>query len=189
LLGNVLVFLLISAVAMVVLALCRLLQRSTATVRNGWRYLTPGPVTWIGMALNFSFAALLSYIYLFVGSARADAAFQLTVLLILAVVFNLIAIFIAYTTIAEEVSWNDLCVRRRTLVFEMRMITWHQLARLGSEPSGYWWITAYDGPKIRFSPYNNGFSELLAKIIENLPANLPPAETEMVRAAVLVRAS
>jgi hypothetical protein len=182
-------FLLISAVVSMVLALCRLLQRRKATVRNGWRYLTPGPTTWIGLPLNFGFAALLSYVYLFVGSARADAAFQMAMLLFLAVSFNLIAIFIAYMTIAEEVRWNDLCVRRRTVFFETRIITWHQLAMLGSEGSGYWWIKAYNGPKLRFSPYNNGFRELLAKILENLPTNLPPVEAEMERTAVVVRAS
>jgi hypothetical protein len=69
-------------------------------------------------------------------------------------------------------------------------MTWHQLAALGFERStGYWWISAYDGPKIRFSPYNNGFRELVTKILENLPRDLPPAETVTALEAILVRAT
>lgn len=63
-------------------------------------------------------------------------------------------------------------------------MTWHQLAAIGVEANGYWWIKSPDGPKIRFSPYNNGFRELLRKIANNLPTNLPPAEANLIARAI-----
>lgn len=138
-------------------------------------------MTWFGLVLSFALTGFMTYIYLFVGSSRDDAEFQMAVLLVLATVFNIATVLLAYSTIVEQVRWNDVRVERRTLLFETRAMTWHQLASLGSEPGGYWWISAYDGPRIRFSPYCNGFRDLLAKITEHLPPDLPPAEAEMIQ--------
>ena len=83
-----------------------------AQVHDGWRYLRPGAVAWIGLPLNLGFTGLLTYCYLFVGSARADAEFQMLMLFLLCVGFNLITIHIAYTTAVERVRWNETDIRR-----------------------------------------------------------------------------
>ena len=64
--------------------------------------------------------------------------------------FNLVTMALAYTIIVEEVRWNDTRIERRTLLFERRSITWHELTDVGFEPSGYWWVSGYEGKRIRF---------------------------------------
>ena len=172
--------LVIAAAVMTVQALLCRLQRRNASIRDGWRYLTPGPMVWTGLVLSIGLTGLLSYVYLFVGSARPDAEFQMKVLLGLTVSFNLVTILIAYSTVVEEVRWNETEIQRRTWLFSRRAMTWPQLAAFSIEMSGYWWIRFYHGPKIRFSPYSNGFDQLVRKIADNLPTDLPPAEAELI---------
>lgn len=173
-------FLILVAVGFATLALQNSLLRSArrrhAKVHDGWRYLTPGAVVWIALPLNLGFTGVLTYCYLFVGSARADAESQMLILFLLCVVFNLITIHIAYTVAVERVRWNETHVERRTLLWETRSICWHELARFGREPRGYLWIASFDGSRIRFSPYANGVGELIAKVVRHLPTDLPPAE-------------
>ena len=178
--------LVIAVVVMTVQALLYRLQRRNVAMRDGWRYLTPGPMMWTGLVLGFGLTGLFSYIYLFVGSARPDAEFQMKMLLALTVSFNLITLLIAYSTV--EVRWNETGIQRRTWLFSRRAMAWPQLAAFGVEVSGYWWIRSYDGPKIRFSPYSNGFDQLVRKIADNLPTDLPPAEADLIAEAVLARA-
>jgi hypothetical protein len=172
--------LVLAAAGLAAYAFTHLLLRSArlrrAHVHDGWRYLRPGAVTWIGLPLNLGLTGFLTYWYLFVGIARTDADFQMLMLFLLCVGFNLITIHIAYTTAVERVRWNEIHIERRTLFFEGRSMSWHELARFGKEPSGYLWIASYHGPKIRFSPYANGVGELIAKVLRHLPTNLPPAD-------------
>ena len=179
--------LVIAAAVMTVQALLCRLQRRNASIRDGWRYLTPGPMVWTGLVLSIGLTGLLSYVYLFVGSARPDAEFQMKVLLGLTVSFNLVTILIAYSTVVEEVRWNETEIQRRTWLFSRRAMTWPQLAAFSIEMSGYWWIRSYHGPKIRFSPYSNGFDQLVRKIADNLPTDLPPAEAELIGQVVRVQ--
>jgi hypothetical protein len=179
--------LVIAAAVMTVQALLCRLQRRNASIRDGWRYLTPGPMVWTGLVLSIGLTGLLSYVYLFVGSARPDAEFQMKMLLGLTVSFNLVTILIAYSTVVEEVRWNETEIQRRTWLFSRRAMTWPQLAAFSIEMSGYWWIRSYHGPKIRFSPYSNGFDQLVRKIADNLPTDLPPAEAELIGQVVRVQ--
>jgi len=156
--------------------LLRLARRRRAQVHDGWHYLRPGAAIWIFLPVSLGFTGLLMYMYLFVGSARADAETQMKVLFLLCLVFSLITIHIAYTTAVERVRWNETHIERRTLFFETRSMGWHELARAGAERSGYLWIASFHGPKIRFSPYSNGAGELIAKVGQHLPTDLPPAD-------------
>lgn len=170
------------------------LQRRRAHVANGWRYLTPGPLMWFAVVGGALICALLVYMYFFVGSARSDAADEMSLTRYLAMAFSLSTALVAYFMAAEEVRWNDKGIERRTILWHRRSITWHQLARGGIEPStGYWWVSSFDGPRIRFSPYYNGFVDLLRTIRERMPRDQPPTanvtslETVIARAAVPAR--
>ena len=162
-------------------------HRHKAAKYDGWRCMTPGPMMWCAAIGGFVLTAVLWYIYLFVGSDRADADFQMRDLCYLLIGFNLPTLAIAYQMVAEEVRWNARFIERRLWPFKRRSMAWHQLARLGHEPWGYWWISGYEGPKIRFSSYYNGFAELIAKIRKEIPSDLPPAASAAL-AAIPVRA-
>ena len=58
-------------------------------------------------------------------------------------------------------------------------MSWHELARVGVEWTGYLWISSFEGPRLRFSPYDNGFDELVMTINHHLPTDLPPASPEL----------
>src|SRR5262245_2596367 len=45
--------LVVIALVMTVQAVLYRLQRRNASVRDGWRYLTPGPMVWTGLVLGF----------------------------------------------------------------------------------------------------------------------------------------
>jgi len=162
-------------------------HRHKAAKYAGWRCMTPGPMMWCAVIGGFVLTAVLWYIYLFVGSDRADADFQMRDLCYLLIGFNLPTLAIAYQMVAEEVRWNARFIERRLWPFKRRSMAWHQLARLGHEPWGCWWISGYEGPKIRFSSYYNGFAELIAKIRKEIPSDLPPAASAAL-AAIPVRA-
>lgn len=162
-------------------------HRHKAAKYDGWRCMTPGPMMWCAAIGGFVLTAVLWYIYLFVGSDRADADFQMRELCYVLIGFNLPTLAIAYQMVAEEVRWNARFIERRLWPFKRRSMAWHQLARLGHEPWGYWWISGYEGPKIRFSSYYNGFAELIAKIRKEIPSDLPPAASAAL-AAIPVRA-
>jgi hypothetical protein len=155
-----------------------------AQVHDGWRYLGPGAVVWMALPLSLGLTGVLTYCYLFVGSARADAESQMRMLFLLCVVFNLITIHFVYTIAVERVRWNETHIERRTLFFETRSMCWHELAQFGKEPRGYLWIASYDGPKIRFSPYSHGVGELIAKVIRHLPTDLPPVNYAITDKAI-----
>jgi hypothetical protein len=179
---------LIGAFTLAVLSLLRALQRRSGRLVNGWHYLTPGPTIWVALVGGFLCSGGFSYIYFFIGSARPDAADQMRSLFYLTVAFNLGTLACAYATVAEEIRWNDKGIERRTYLFQRRSITWHQLAAAGFEAySGYWWVSAFDGPRIRFSPYYNGFVELMRKVLDTLPTDHPPTADVTSLNAVLKR--
>jgi hypothetical protein len=163
------------------------IQRRSSARHKGWRYLTPGPMVWCAFGGGFLMTCLLCYIYFFVGNLRPDADFQMKILFWLIVYFNLSTVAMAYAIVADEVRWNDSYIERRTLLFKRRTMSWPQLAALGYEPWGYWWISAYDGPRIRFSPYSNGFAELIAKVRRELPPSLPPGALSVALEGITVR--
>lgn len=187
-LGSIVWLLIIALSVTATLGLLDRMKRRHAAVRDGWRYLTPGPTVWFALTGSFILSGLMSYFYLFVGSARADAVSQMNILLIMAVVFNLSAIFIAYGILVEEFRWNDTWVEARDFLFRRRTLSWHALARLGYSGWGYWWIQGYDGPVLRFGASDNGVSELLRKILDSLPPDVPPGDFEALLEPALVRA-
>jgi hypothetical protein len=157
-------------------------QRRRGKAHEGWRYLTPAPIVWIALVGG----AALTTIFTLVAIGGGERASGLSGL---AIFFNLATLVLAYSIFAEQVRWNETHIERRTILFQTRSITWHELASVGYEPTGYWWVRGFDGPRIRFSPQTHGFDELMLKIVDNLPPDGPPPEIASALNAVLVRAT
>lgn len=154
-------------------------------MKQGWFYLRPGYVHLIAVVLGLALSMVLNYMYFFVGSARVDAERQMDMLFWLCLFFNGGTMIAAYVTSIEQVRWNDTFIERRTVFFERRSMSWHELARFGQEPSEYLWISSFDGPRIRFSPYDSGVGDLIRKILEHLPPDTPAADQAAAEAAAL----
>jgi hypothetical protein len=151
---------------MTVVALCTCFQRRLARRSEGWSYLTPGPFTWLGMGSGLVISAVGTLV-----AAAGKAPVPV------AVFFVLVTLALALHIIIERVRWNGERVERRTMLLQDRRLFWNELSRFGVEPTGYYWISGFAQPRIRFSPYDNGFDQLMAKVARHLPDNSPPAET------------
>ncbi|MBK8375179.1 hypothetical protein [Sphingorhabdus sp.] len=102
----------VSAVAVHLLG--HLAMRDAPDVR-GWRVVKPGPMYGVGVWLGAGLTALMAYIWLFVGSNRADGAQQMQIL------FWLILAFGAGTMI---VIWQGWQVRRTALRWRGDQMVW-----------------------------------------------------------------
>jgi len=157
---------------MAVTALCVCLQRRRARRHGEWRYLTPGPYLWFGL---FSGLLVTAVATLVVWGERVD---RTSGLLFTSASAGL-TLFLAASALIEQVRWNGERVERRTVSGRTVSMSWHELARVGVEWTGYLWISSFEGPRLRFSPHDNGFDELVVTINHHLPTDLPPASPEL----------
>lgn len=162
---------------MMLVAFCTCFQRRRAQRSGGWSYLTPGPFSWLGMLCGVIVSAVGTLV-----AAAGKAPVPL------AAFFALVTLVLALTIIVERVRWNGKRIERRTMLLQERVLSWNELSRLGVELTGYYWISGFAGPRIRFSPYDNGFDQLMAKVSRHLPDDGPPAEMVHEPGLALVRA-
>jgi hypothetical protein len=86
----------------------------------GWRAVEPGGMHWFCFLGSWVFATVLSWVWLFVGSARNDAEAQMRYLLILALVFGIAAAFTGFYM---------LMLRRKALRWRGTSIRWRKGGR------------------------------------------------------------
>lgn len=78
-------------------------------VAPGWRALRPGFGHWFAALGSSAFSTLVAWVYIFVGSARRDAAFQMKVAFLLSVAFGLCAVYSGWRIRAikrENIRWR-----------------------------------------------------------------------------------
>ena len=148
-------------------ALCAALQRQRARRADGWSYLTPGPYYYVGLASGVCLSVLFTLI-----SAAGEGGGPLFVLI--PAFFIFLTMIVAVQPIVEEVRWNNDWIERRTFTGQRRAMPWIGLCYIGYEFTGYCWISAYQQPRLRYSPYDNGHRELMDKITHHLRRNKPP---------------
>jgi len=141
------------------------LQRPNLRVREGWHYLTPSAMEWLGLVGGLAMTLLFLWVFHFVGSARADAASQMFFLKILIVAFAAGTGFVFYTSFAGELRWNDHAIEQRRPFLAVKAIRFVDIVDGGMNPlTQFIWVAGSDGTLIRFSPYANG-AETLARTI------------------------
>lgn len=162
-------------------ALCACLQRRLAQRRGRWKYLTPGPYFWVGLASGVIITAVATLV---VAGGRVERSAGL----LFTTGFCGITMLLAVQALMEQVRWDRHRIERRTIFGQTRAMGWSELARTGVEWSGYIWISSFEGPRLRFSPYDNGFEQLMRKVRQHLPRNGPPAVPELMEVPALVMA-
>jgi hypothetical protein len=141
------------------------LQKPRPRVHEGWHYLTPSAMEWLGLLSAVVMTLVCLLVYHFVGSARADADSQMFILKILTIVFAAGTGIIFYSSFASELRWNDHVIEqhrpflaRKTIrladIVDGGMIRWAECL----------WVAGSDGTVIYFSSYANGV-ETLARTI------------------------
>lgn len=106
--------------AAVVVAVLVVLTGKASADKAGWRRIVPSPMHWTGVLLGTGLVLLMSYVRLFVGSTRADAASQMTILT------WLIALF-AVATIAVALSMA--AIRRQAIRWRGARVVWRRGGR------------------------------------------------------------
>ena len=71
-----------------------------AQVAPGWRSVRPGIGYWTGFTLSLGLAALIGWVWLYVGSARADGLFQMKIAWWLAFLFGCGSAFAGFRIIS-----------------------------------------------------------------------------------------
>lgn len=166
---------------MAVTALCVCLQRRRAWRHGEWKYLTPGPYFWLGLFAGLLITAVATLV---VAAGRVER----TSGLLFTSAFAGITLFLAIQALVEQVRWSSQRIDRRTILGRTITMSWFELARIGVEWTGYLWISSFEGPRLRFSTYDNGFDELALTIQRHLPTDLPPASPELAAEPMLAKA-
>ena len=135
---------------------------------RGWRHLKPSAMHWTGIGLGGGLCLLMVYVRLFVGSSRADAQTQMTILTWLIIFFGLLTIVTAIAMHAiqrRSVRWRGTSLSfTRGSVTEQRNFDEVQQVRVN--PLGQAVVSFTDRSFLRIDPHASGASELLELLDE-----------------------
>jgi hypothetical protein len=143
--------------------------RSRPPAMPGWRMVTPGGTYWFCFLASWAFAGLVSWVWLFVGSARADAAAQMRYALALITGFGIAAAWSGFH-IAK--------IRRLALRWRGRTVQWRVRGKDMTQDMTN--LVAYrrvfireahhlhfrDGTRLKLDAYSGRGNELLATMAE-----------------------
>ena len=150
-------------VAAMVVAILGAVATKAPPDKRGWRHIAPSAMHWTGIVLGGWLVLLMGYVRLFVGSTRADAESQLTILTWLIVAFALGTIAVAVSMVAirrRAIRW-----RGARLIFRMdgreHEADLTKVAAIRSNLLGQTVLSFVDGTMLRLDPYARGSAELI----------------------------
>lgn len=137
--------------------------------RQGWRSIRPSAMHWVGVVLGGGLTALLLYVRLFVGSARADAEHQMRILTLLIVAFafcTLVSVVQFRRVVRSGVQWRGTAMvfRDRAGRSVTRLMT--EVAGMDRRWTGTVRIAFEDGSELKLDQYARGVPELWERIVE-----------------------
>lgn len=136
-------------------------------VPKGWRALRPGAGHWFAAFFSAGLSTLVAWVYLFVGSSRSDAAFQMRIAFLLSLAFGLGAIYSAwriYLIKRENVRWRGTKVVRRgkggqdETVANGRAFGWRRTF------SGWYVLGFSNGSMLYVDPYTKGADSIMVAL-------------------------
>jgi hypothetical protein len=168
---------LLAFVLITVLALTAAFQRKRALRKDGWNYLTPGPRAWIGFYGGIILVGFWNWVMFIGPPGPPETAEETRLVFYVAFGAHLLLIYLTYWIAVEEVRWNATVLEKRDLLFRRHILYWPMLAGFGRVPlSEEYWVSSYDGERIRFRGRAGGAAELIAKIQNELTDDIPPGE-------------
>jgi hypothetical protein len=140
----------------------------------GWRLIGPSGTHWFCLLGSWAFGALISWVWLFVGSARRDAEFQMNVALVLAIVF------------CAGAAWSGFRIAKlRGMALRWRgdAIAWHESGRDHQQAfgafdavrrgfDGTFQIRFKDQSVLKLDPYARNVSDFLARFSEEIGSDV-----------------
>ena len=135
-------------------------------VPPGWRALRPGFGHWFAAVGSTAFSMLVAWVYLFVGSARHDAAFQMKVAFVLSIAFGLGAVYSAWRVRAikrENIRWRGSRMVRNLEAGQTREKASGQAVLWRRTWSGLFALRFADGSTLYVDPFTRGSDEFMAQ--------------------------
>ena len=140
---------------------------------RGWRLIAPAGLHWFAVLGSWALSLLISWVWLFVGSARSDAAEQMRWAFLLAATFALGAAFAALQLShllrmglrwrGDELVWFDKGSARQQSI--------RKCVDLCKRWTGHLRVRFADGAMLDIDPYAARAPELLALIAEQVNDN------------------
>lgn len=142
---------------------------------RGWRQIKAGPMHWTALVLGAVLTCFMAFIWLFVGSTRADAAQQMTIL------FGLICAF-GLGTVGAGI--QALLINRRALRWRAGIIrfasasgaesrNFTDISDIRQRPWGNVVVEFADGGSVKVDPYAQGASQLIDAVASELGSRQP----------------
>ena len=160
----------IGLVAAVLVSVLTALAVRAPPDKAGWRRIAPSGMHWTGIVLGGGLVLLMSYVRLFVGSSRADAESQMTILtwLIAAFAVGTIAVALSMAAIGRRaVRWRGarLLYRQDGQEHEADIAT---VTAVRNTMLGQTELRFADGKVLLLDPYARGARELIEAAEERL---------------------
>jgi hypothetical protein len=130
----------------------------------GWRALRPGFGHWFSALGSAAFSTLLAWIYIFIGSARRDAMFQMKVASLLATAFGLCAVYSAWRIRAikrENIRWRGSRIVRTDRDGQDRIHDGTSAVAWSRTWSGYFTLRLAEGSILYIDPFTKGSDEFI----------------------------
>ncbi len=161
---------------LLVLSIAGSLGRAMLAVRQwqetpDWHQIRPSGSHWLAALGSAAFHGLTAWVWLFVGSGRADAVFQMRVAYGLSFAFGLAAIWsgIGITRLAQQrLRWrsdtilHDVPGEGEVRLLLADVVGWHQ------RWSGEYEFLFRDGRVLKLDPYARGSDDLFAALMNTL---------------------
>ncbi|MDJ0977875.1 MAG: hypothetical protein QNI87_05005 [Erythrobacter sp.] len=159
-LENILQFVVYSAIFGAMVFFTARSLKSAPVDSEGWQWVRPSFMHHFAVVGSLLFSLLMWWLYFFVGSARADAEYQETGMLLLALAFGLGALVVWWLFYANRICWRDDRIRLWTL----RRFTEYSFDEIveikQANGEGNWRITFEDGRSATVSEMSHGFDDL-----------------------------
>jgi len=144
-------------------AVLALLAYSVKPDADGWRHIKPGLPHWVGVVLGAGLTCLFSYIYVFVGSARSDADYQMTILFWMTLIFGACTLYMSssmFMIVRQRIHW-----RGEVLAFStkgrVRQYTFADVTALKDKLSGDYVLHFVDGKRLVVDANAKGAMEFI----------------------------
>lgn len=136
------------------------LYRSAQIDSSGWFWLRPGFIHYFTLIGCAAFAGFMWWMYLFIGSARSDAATQELAMLLIAIAMTAGATYVWFTCFLRRYAWAEDTFKVQLLNSE-KTYDFSHLTDIGIKHNGQTVVLSFsDGKRISFSADMHGAGDL-----------------------------
>lgn len=155
--------------ATVTAAIARRAMKRTVPDRLGWHHVRPSAMHWTALVGSSGAVALCLYIRLFVGSARADAEFQMQVLNLIIAGFAICIAITAWQVAAilrQRLHWRGQQIAREVAGGELEIRSMRDVIEMHRSWNGTVRLAFVDGTVLKLDQYATSVHELWERVVE-----------------------